>query len=74
VHGDFRMLLPEHPAIYAFTRTLDGRSLLVVANLSDESVACELEGDELVLTNLPEAAASGEYAPWEARVYRSAGA
>jgi oligo-1,6-glucosidase len=71
VHGDFRMLLPDDPAVYAFTRELDGTSLLVVANLSDEAVPCDLTGDDLVLTNLPEDAASSGLAPWEARVYRS---
>ena len=74
VHGDFRMLLPDDPAVYAFTRELDGRRLLVVANLSDEQAPCDLRGDDLVLTNLPEEAASGVLAPWEARVYRSAAA
>ena len=72
VHGDFRMLLPDDPSVYAFTRELDGTSLLVVANLSDEAVPCDLRGDELVLTNLPEDAAFGLLAPWEARIYRTA--
>jgi len=71
VHGDFRMLLPDDSSVYAFTRELDGTSLLVVANLSDEAVPCDLRGDELVLTNLPEDTASGLLAPWEARIYRT---
>lgn len=71
VHGDFRMLLPDDPGIYAFTRSLGDQKLLVVANLSDDPVACDLAGDDLVLTNLPEEAASGVLAPWEARIYRS---
>ncbi len=44
VHGDFRMLLPDDPAIYAFTRSLGDQQLLVVANLSDDPVACDLRG------------------------------
>jgi oligo-1,6-glucosidase len=72
VHGDFRMLLPDDPAIYAFTRDHAGERLLVVANLSDEPTMCDLGGEDLVLTNLPEDAASAVLAPWEARVYRSA--
>ena len=32
--GDFAMLLPEHDDVYAFTRTLDDRVLVVVCNLS----------------------------------------
>ena len=72
VHGDFRMLLPEDPALFAYERVLTGTRLLVVANLSDDAAPCGLGGDELVLTNLPEAAAStGVLGPWEARIYRS---
>ena len=71
MHGDFRMLLHDDPSVYAFTRELDGTSLLVVANLSDDAVACDLRGDELVLTNLAEDAAYGLLSPWEARIYRT---
>ncbi|CAN5339196.1 oligo-1,6-glucosidase [soil metagenome] len=80
VSGDFVMLAPEHPRLYAFTRTLDGRSLLVVANFS---------GDELTLDH-PDLPSQGKLSmvlgnygddgsghpdvlrPWEARVLRSA--
>lgn len=75
VHGDFRMLLPDDPAVYAFTRELDGTRLLVVANLSDAPAACDLVAElgdaEPVLANLPERSASAVLAPWEARIYRS---
>lgn len=42
--GDFHMLLPEHPTLYAFTRSLGEESLLVLANFS---------GDELAVPDLP---------------------
>ncbi|MEV8370485.1 alpha-glucosidase [Microbacterium sp. NPDC064584] len=72
VQGDFRMLLPDDPAVFAYTREAEGTRLLVVANLSDETVECDLAGDRLVLTNLPErAGVGGRLAPWEARIYRS---
>jgi oligo-1,6-glucosidase len=67
------MLLPEHDDVYAFTRSLDGETLLVVCNLS--ATPYELAGllpgaagAELVLGNLPDAGA--ELRPWEARVLR----
>ena len=76
-HGDFRMLLPDDPAIYAFTRTFEGVTLLVVANLSGAEVTVDLPdaeawGDEeLVLTNLTgDGSLPGVLAPWEARVLR----
>jgi oligo-1,6-glucosidase len=71
--GDFAMLLPEHDSVYAFTRSLDGVTLLVVCNLSRTPYALaallpEALGAELVLGNLPDAA--DVLRPWEARVLR----
>ncbi len=84
VHGDFTMLLPDDPVIYAFTRRLGAVELLVLANFSDDTTPCELpdtaewdpaEWDtaELVLGNLtpaPALPASTPLRPWEARVLR----
>ncbi|WP_347058413.1 alpha-glucosidase [Blastococcus sp. HT6-30] len=72
--GDFAMLLPEHDDVYAFTRSLDDVTLLVVCNLS--RTAFRLAGllpdapaAELVLGNLP-GDDPAELRPWEARVLR----
>ncbi len=40
--GDFTMLLPEHEQIYAFTRSLEGTNLLVLANFSGSDVTFDL--------------------------------
>ena len=71
--GDFRMLLPEHDDVYAFTRSLDGETLLVVCNLSATpydlaGLLPEAAGAELVLGNLREP--GPELRAWEARVLR----
>lgn len=76
--GDFHMLLPEHPAIYAFTRSLGTQTVLVVANFSSDDQRLEglpAEEDwgaaELVLGNYPDPGAGvPPLRPWEARVYR----
>ena len=80
VHGDFAMLLPEHPQVYAFTRTLDGSTLLVVANLSsdpaDAGTLPEAEDwlrAEAVLDSGVGDLTSWVLAPWEARVRRRIG-
>jgi oligo-1,6-glucosidase len=70
--GDFTMLLPEHEEVYAFTRSLGGRTLLVVCNLGRTayplaSLLPEAVGAELVLGNLP-SSDPAVLAPWEARV------
>ncbi|WNV75441.1 alpha-glucosidase [Geodermatophilus sp. DSM 44513] len=73
--GDFTMLLPEHEELYAFTRSLDGDTLLVVCNLGGQEhplgeLLPQAVGAEPVLGNLP----GGDPAvlrPWEARVLRT---
>ena len=73
--GDFTMLLPDHDELYAFTRSLDGATLLVVCNVSGSThplgeLLPEAVGAEPVLGNLGE----GDPAvlrPWEARVLRT---
>jgi oligo-1,6-glucosidase len=72
--GDFAMLLPEHPEVYAFTRSLDGDVLLVVCNVSRTTqplaeLLPEAVDADLVLGNLP-APDAAVLRPWEARVLR----
>jgi oligo-1,6-glucosidase len=72
--GDFTMLLPEHDEVYAFTRSLDGATLLVVCNLGRTAYRLaellpEAVGAELVLGNLA-SSDPAVLAPWEARVLR----
>jgi oligo-1,6-glucosidase len=72
--GDFTMLLPEHESVYAFTRSRDGETLLVVCNVSGHEYRLgellpEVPDTELVLGNLPEGDPT-VLRPWEARVLR----
>ncbi|MGY1785408.1 glycoside hydrolase family 13 protein [Geodermatophilus sp. SYSU D00698] len=72
--GSFTMLLPDHDEVYAFTRGLDGDTLLVVCNLGAEEqdlagLLPETVGAEVVLGNLPEDDPA-VLRPWEARVLR----
>ena len=79
--GDFEMLEPEHPTLYAFTRSLGDETLLVLGNFS--AVPLELPlglplalAGGLVIGNLvignygevPDVA--GALRPWEVRVVR----
>ncbi|HET7682311.1 MAG TPA: alpha-glucosidase [Marmoricola sp.] len=78
VHGDFTMLLPEHPTVYAFTRAHRRVTLLVLGNFSGESTPVPLEdagdwaGADLLLGNYdPDPDEAGlTLRPWETRVYR----
>ncbi len=71
--GRFELLLADHEQLWAFTRTLDGARLLVVANCSSERAELPvgglpaLDGAELVLgTHAASDAPALE--PWESRV------
>lgn len=37
VYGNYTLLLPEDPALYVYTRELDGEKLLVICNFSDQA-------------------------------------
>ena len=75
-HGDFTMLLPDDPVVYAFTRRLGDVELLVLANFSGRAGRPPTSpampsgpAGELVLGNVADAQ-SPELAAWEARVHR----
>lgn len=42
VYGSYDLLLPDHPQIYAYTRTLGQQKLLCVCNLTGRPAACTL--------------------------------
>ena len=76
-HGTLEMVLFEHPTVFAFTRSLDDRQLLVLVNLSGDAAeydAAEVagwQGAELMLGNIPDAvpAVDGRLTPWQAQVF-----
>ncbi|QHT55040.1 alpha-glucosidase [Cellulomonas sp. H30R-01] len=78
--GDFTMLLPDHEHVYAFTRSLDGDTLLVLGNFSgdEQDVAVDVAAaSTLVLGNYdtdaaPDADGRVRLRPWEAQVRRVA--
>jgi oligo-1,6-glucosidase len=74
VDGTYRLLLAAHEQVFAYTRTLDATTLLVVANLSGQPVEVDLgedaglvAGEVLVPTHGRTTVAAGPVAlaPWE---------
>ena len=47
VYGDYELLLAEHPAIYAYTRSLGAEKLLVICNFKEEEQKIEIPEDFL---------------------------
>ncbi len=79
--GDFELLLPDHPVIWAFLRRAEDAELLVAANFSSEEVAgtpLPLDSGwaaaEVVLANLPGAPLRPlpdlKLRPWESIIWR----
>jgi oligo-1,6-glucosidase len=83
VYGSYTLILPEHPQIYAFTRTLENERLLVILNFSAESPIFTLPEDilysskDLLIANYAvdpaEEIRQFTLRPYEARVYRLGG-
>lgn len=77
VYGSYQLLLPEDPAIFAYTRTLGEEKLLVVCNFSEESqqflLPEEFHGREgrLLISNYQQEARAEKQTlrPYEAFVY-----
>ncbi len=75
--GDFTMLLPDDPQVFAFSRRLADTVLLVLGNFASapsSAAGVPEAGDwaaaELVLGNYPSPGDGMLLRPWEARVYR----
>ncbi|WP_349427030.1 alpha-glucosidase [Microbacterium sp. LWS13-1.2] len=79
--GDFALVAPDHPRLYAFTRSGEGPTLFVAGNFSGDPQDIEVDGvdpayAELVIGNYedrpPVASGVMTLRPWEAVVLRAA--
>ncbi len=70
VYGDYRLLVPEDENIFAYTRILGEKKMLVVCNFSDKTcdfeVPGEFEGGEKIIGNYDEETDYGKLKPYEA--------
>ena len=69
--GAFRLLLPEHEAVFAYERENAEARLLVECNFYGDTIPDPLDGEErgeLLLSNLT-GALPGTLRPYEARIY-----
>ncbi|WP_017725894.1 glycoside hydrolase family 13 protein [Halalkalibacterium ligniniphilum] len=75
VYGSYNLILPEHPQVYGYTRTLGVKKLLILVNLVKEEVDIALppalQGEkQYLLGNYKEIVAEEKLRPYEARVYQ----
>ena len=69
--GKYKLLLPNHPYVFAYTRTTEKSEMLVIASFSKKSIRNplnkQIQDYKLLLSNYPE---NNELLkPYEARVY-----
>lgn len=67
--GDYEDLLPEHPQLWCYTRTANGKTLSVMANLSaqEQTLALPVFCGEQVLSNYATPAVCDVLRPYECR-------
>lgn len=78
IYGNYTVVDKNHSEIYAYTRSLDGETVLVLLNFSDTVTRFETDlniyNKELVIGNYEVSNADSnsvfELQPWESRVYR----
>ena len=81
VHGDFALLLDEHPTVFGYTRSLGDEVLMMLANLSSDATTLDSSALppgpwRLLLANTTDADVDTVPAilgPWDARVFRRGG-
>jgi len=68
VYGDYRDLMPDHPQVFAYTRTTSDETLMVALNFSDREVMLDLPAGTRMAGNYQDEASA--LRGWEARIYR----
>ncbi|MBS1796332.1 MAG: alpha-glucosidase [Acidobacteria bacterium] len=73
VYGKYKLLDPPNEAVYAYTRELDGKKMLVLLNFSDQPATAATGVDfakaKIALGNYAAPSKDGKLRPYEAVVY-----
>nr|WP_154894051.1 alpha-glucosidase [Paenibacillus xylanexedens] len=74
VYGDYELVFPDDPEVFAYTRTLNGTKVLVVCNFKGNTVELPLqehlsETNQLLISNYAGELPLDELHPYEARMY-----
>lgn len=74
VYGDYELVFPDDPEVFAYTRTLNGTKVLVVCNFKGNMVELSLqehlaETNQLLISNYAGEMPLNELRPYEARMY-----
>ncbi|WP_418037799.1 glycoside hydrolase family 13 protein [Paenibacillus xylanilyticus] len=74
VYGDYELVFPDDPEVFAYTRTMNGTKVLVVCNFKGNMVELSLqehlaETNQLLISNYAGELPLNELRPYEARMY-----
>ena len=73
IYGKYVLLDKDNPDVYAYTRELNGRKILVLLNFRDKAAAVntglDLSKATVVLGNYAAASRDGKLQPYEAVIY-----
>jgi len=73
IYGKYTLLDGDNPDVYAYTRELDGRKILVLLNFKDKPASAKMGFDvskaKVLLGNYPTASPNGQLQPYEAAIY-----
>lgn len=74
VYGDYELIFPENPDVFAYTRTLNSTTILVVCNFQGYTTELPLQEQltgsyQLLTANYTGELSEGELRPYEARMY-----
>ncbi|MGN7413095.1 glycoside hydrolase family 13 protein [Paenibacillus sp. SAF-068] len=76
VYGDYELIFPENPDVFAYTRTLNGTTILVVCNFQGNTIELSLKeqltaSNQLLISNYAGEHSESILRPYEARMYLS---
>lgn len=74
VYGDYELVFPDDPDVFAYTRTLNGTKILVVCNFKGNTIELPLqehlaETNQLLISNYAGELPLDKLRPYEARMY-----
>lgn len=74
VYGDYELIFQENPDVFAYTRTLNGSTILVVCNFQGYTTELPLQeqltgSNQLLISNYTGELSESKLRPYEARMY-----
>ncbi|WP_433581019.1 glycoside hydrolase family 13 protein [Paenibacillus amylolyticus] len=74
VYGDYELIFPENPDVFAYTRTLNDSTILVVCNFQGYTTELPLQeqltgSNQLLISNYTGELSESKLRPYEARMY-----